>query len=69
MLIVTYRPLSGTELRDRSQLKFLTAYTLRMTLYPFNIAGTSQGQRLVHMFARTKNHLDARVLCVWNAVF
>ena len=51
-------------------LKVLAAYTLRMTLYSYLILlPTSQRQGLVYMFARTRNHLDAGVLPLWNAIF
>jgi hypothetical protein len=51
-------------------LKVLTAYTLRMALYWYSIGAHIFSDRgWCYMFDGTKNHLDAGVLPLLNAVF
>src|SRR6202140_5742392 len=62
--------LSRPGLEVAQPLEALTAYTLRMTQYGCSMyLPTSQRKKLVYMFAETRNHLDARVLPLLNAVF
>ena len=42
---------------------------MRLTVYSYSTLPTSQRQRLVDMFSGTRNHLDAGILPLWNAVF